>query len=94
MAIRGTPNPAAIVYPTTAPPRFACALTTRTQLAQRPGARTIYPIHDHSAFVDKDGNGNTDTVASHFHRVINGRVMPDESDGHTHSLSNLPCGAG
>lgn len=84
---RHWPNPAAIVYPTGGPPRFVARLTTRA-----PGK--LYPMHDHSAFVDARGDGVTDTVASHFHRVRAGRILPDESDGHTHNLSNLPAGAG
>ncbi len=83
-----------VVYPTTAPPRFPLQLTGRTILADRPHARTIYPIHLHEAAVDAQGNGATTTVASHYHRVRNGEILPDESDGHVHRLTGLPSGAG
>lgn len=86
MAHRQYPNPAAIVYPTTQPPRFAPQLTSQ--------AGGSYPLHTHCAFVDKSGNGATDTDASHFHYVRNGRIDPDPSDGHTHTFVGLPCGAG
>lgn len=51
-------------------------------------------MHAHGAWIDKGGNGNTDVTAAHFHRVRGFVVMPDESDGHTHELTMLPCGAG
>lgn len=44
--------------------------------------------------MDRDGNGTTDTVASHFHRIRNWRILPDESDGHTHEFTGLASGAG
>jgi hypothetical protein len=86
--IRGPyPNPDAIVYPTTQPPPFPPQLTSRD-------AGKLYPIHSHSAFVNAEGDGVTDVVASHYHRVRGGRVLPDASDGHTHRLTGLPAGAG
>lgn len=54
----------------------------------------MYPIHDHCAFVDRRGDGKTDVAASHYHNVRGGSVLPDQSDGHTHRLTGLPCGAG
>jgi hypothetical protein len=54
----------------------------------------MYPIHDHCAFVDRQGDGVTGVDASHFHYVRGGKVKPDSSDGHTHNLTGLPCGAG
>ncbi len=81
------PNPDDVVYPTTAPPPFPPQLTSRD-------SGKLYPIHDHCAFINADGNGNTDVVASHFHRVRNGRILPDASDSHDHRLTGLPCGAG
>jgi len=53
-----------------------------------------HPLHSHCAFVDASGDGATDTDASHFHRIVGGRIRPDESDGHTHTFVGLPCGAG
>lgn len=89
------PNPAAVVYPTTSPPRFPPQLTSVTKPpVGRPAAYSLYPLHNHQAFVDRQGAGVTDTVASHFHRVANGRVQPDPSDGHTHDLTGLASGAG
>lgn len=89
------PNPQAIPRPTTQPPRFPPQLTSVSRPpAGRPAAQAMYPLHNHQAFVDARGNGTTDTVASHFHRVTDGRVQPDLSDGHTHELTGLASGAG
>lgn len=81
------PDPFKIVYPKIHPPGFPGQLVSRAQ-------SRMYPIHDHCAWVNRAGDGNTDVAASHFHRVIAGRVLPDESDGHTHYMTGLPCGAG
>jgi len=81
------PNPGAIVYPTTQPPGFPCQITTRD-------TGRIHPVHAHGAWLNAGGNGNTDVSAGHFHRVRDGRVQPDPSDGHTHELTTLPCGVG
>jgi hypothetical protein len=81
------PDPENVVYPTTLPPGFPCELTSRD-------AGKMYPIHDHGAYLNADGDGTTDVTAGHYHRVRGGRVLPDESDGHTHRLTGLPCGAG
>jgi hypothetical protein len=52
-------------------------------------------VHAHRAYPDAQGNGNTDIVAAHYHRIVEGRLLPDQSDSHTHQLFyNLPCGAG
>ena len=81
------PNPNLIPIPSTAPPPFRPIVTNK-----RSG--TLFAIHQHIAFVDKNGDGTTDVVDSHYHRVMGGRVLPDESDGHTHKLTGLPAGAG
>lgn len=81
------PNPDAVAYPTGYPLKYPCQQTTRA-------AAKMYPMHQHGAWIDKDGNGNTDMDAGHFHRVRGFKVLPDESDGHTHELTMLPCGAG
>ena len=81
------PNPDNVRYPTGQPLAYPCQMTTRT-------AARMYPMHQHGAWLDKDGNGNTDLDSGHFHRVRNFKVLPDESDGHTHELTMLPCGAG
>ena len=80
------PNPDRVVYPTGQPLAFTCQLTTRA------GGR-IYPMHEHGSWLDKDGNGNTDLDAGHFHRVRGFKIYPDESDGHSHEMTMLPCGA-
>lgn len=72
---------------TTAPPRYAPQLTSRS-------SGRLSPIHDHSAFLDFEGNGVTDVTAGHFHRVKYNVIQPDGSDGHTHALTGLPSGAG
>lgn len=81
------PDPDLVVRPTTAPPRFPLQLVSKNW-------GKLYPVHFHCAAVDVNGNGTTTVEASHFHRVSRGRVMPDESDGHIHNLTGLPCGAG
>jgi hypothetical protein len=84
---RRYPDPDAVPYPRTLPPRFPCQLTTET-------TSRVYPTHQHDAWMDKEGNGNTDLDAGHFHRIRGGKVHPDPTDGHTHELTMLPCGAG
>lgn len=74
------------MYPTTMPPRFACQMTTDTP-------SRMYPTHSHETWLDGSGNGNTGVSAGHFHRIRNGQIQPDESDGHTHGMTMLPCGA-
>lgn len=81
------PNPNLIPRPTTLPPRFPPQLTTKD-------TGRLVGLHQHTAFVDRDGNGSTDVVESHYHRIRAGRVLPDESDGHVHRLTGLPAGAG
>jgi hypothetical protein len=87
VAVRAYPDPESVVYATTLPPRFRCTMAIRTASAR-------FPIHAHGVYMDRAGNGNTDTNVSHFHYVRNGVVMPSNVDGHTHELSRLPCGAG
>jgi hypothetical protein len=81
------PNPDAVQYASTQPTGFPCQLTTQDP------AR-LYPLHHHGAWLNAEGNGNTDLRSGHFHRVVDGRVQPDPSDGHTHQLTSLPCGWG
>jgi hypothetical protein len=83
-----------VVYATTLPPGFPAQMTGRTVLADRPNPPNLYPIHRHTAFMDRDGNGVTDVVASHYHNVRDGKILPDASDGHTHNTTNLPAGHG
>ncbi len=92
---RPYPDPAAIVYQTTQPPGFPPQLTTVTKPPEgRPDAASLYPLHNHQAFVNAQGDGTTDVAAGHYHHVRDGRVQPDLSDGHTHELTGLPSGAG
>jgi hypothetical protein len=82
------PDPRSVVYPETTEPKFVAWATTKS-------AARLYPVHEHCVFINSaTGEGATSVVASHFHRVRNGVILPDESDGHTHSVSRLPCGAG
>ena len=80
------PDPSKVVYPSTQPPPFTCQLTTQA-------AGRVAPMHTHGTWLDGEGNGNTDVAAGHFHRVRGGVVQPDQSDGHTHAITMLPCGA-
>ena len=82
------PDPSRIVYPTTDPPKYRCQLTSKCTKSR------LYPLHEHDAYVDEKGNGVTTVVAQHYHRVLEGRLLPDPSDGHEHRLTGLPCGAG
>jgi hypothetical protein len=58
------------------------------------GAGKLYPVHIHQGFVDSQGNGTTSIDVSHFHRIMNGRVLPDESDSHDHGLTRIRTGRG
>jgi hypothetical protein len=69
------------------PPRHPCQLTTDD-------AGRIYSAHHHGAWIDKLGNGNTDLDSGHWHHVRSFKVEADPTDGHTHELTMLPCGAG
>jgi hypothetical protein len=51
-------------------------------------------MHKHGAWLNAEGDGNTDVDSGHFHRVRGFKVLPDPSDGHVHALTTLPCGAG
>lgn len=85
--MRQYPDPDRVVYPTTLPPTFPCQQTMRT-------SSRAFPIHNHDAWLDREGDGNTGVDAGHFHRIRDGRVLPDLTDGHTHEMTDLPCGAG
>lgn len=85
---RRLPNPDLVLVPTLRPRGRYVRLTTR-------GINTrAYPVHEHEATIDRNGDGITDNVAGHFHRVRGGRVLPDEHDGHTHALTALPASVG
>lgn len=84
---RRYPDPDAVKYAKTMPPRFPCQMTTDA-------TGRIYPMHHHGAWIDKLGNGNTDLDAGHWHHVRSFKVESDPTDGHTHELTMLPCGAG
>ena len=79
------PDPALVPVPTVRPRGRLSRMTTRSSNNSR------YPVHDHEAVVDPRGDGVTDTTASHFHRVVGGRVEPGD-DGHEHRLTIIPGG--
>lgn len=79
------PNPADVPVPTVRPPGLFTRLSTRSVSAD-------FPVHEHEVTFDRQGSGRTDVVASHFHKVVAGRVLPGP-DGHTHSITQLPAGA-
>jgi len=87
MQQRRYPDPDAVPYARLHPVGNPCQLTTQV-------TGKMFPMHNHGAFIDQNGDGNTDVDAGHYHRVKDFRVLPDESDGHTHDLTGLPCGAG
>lgn len=80
-------DPFKIIRPRMFPQTYPCRLTTR-------GWGKLYPAHAHNAYPDKDGNGNTSISVSHYHKIKDGRILPDESDGHTHEITNILCGTG
>jgi hypothetical protein len=71
------------MFPQTSP----CRLTSR-------GWGKLYPVHVHNAYMQADGSGITSISASHFHRIRDWKILPDESDSHEHGLTNLLCGTG
>jgi hypothetical protein len=81
------PDPDAVPYARLHPVGNPCQLTSQV-------SGKMFPMHNHGAFIDQNGDGNTDVDAGHYHRVKDFRVLPDLSDGHTHELTGLPCGAG
>lgn len=92
---RPNPDPQMMLRPSTLPPPFPPQLTSITKAPEnRPTAPAYYPLHNHQAFVDQGGNGTTDVACSHYHRVVDGKVLPDASDGHYHELTGLSSGAG
>jgi len=84
---RRYPDPDAVPYARLHPVGNPCQITSQV-------SGKMFPMHNHGAFIDENGDGNTDVDAGHYHRVKGFRVLPDESDGHTHDLTGLPCGAG
>ena len=81
------PNPENIVRYGGGMPQYVPYLTSQN------GAPGI-PIHNHRGYIDRHGNGVTDNVASHYHNIRYGRVVPSDRDGHTHRMTGLPTGAG
>ena len=81
------PDPDSVVYARPQPVGHPCQMTTQT-------VGRNYPLHNHGAWLNPSGDGNTDLDSGHFHRVVGFRVLADQSDGHTHDLTMLPCGAG
>lgn len=80
-------DPYLIPRPAMFPMALPCRMTTQDD-------GRLAPVHTHRAYPDRAGNGTTDIVASHFHYIRNGEIVPSPIDGHTHRLTNLSCGAG
>jgi hypothetical protein len=80
------PDPRSIKGPAMFPMRRPAQATSRSG-----GLRT--PVHSHRAYPDRNGNGNTELAAGHFHAIVGGQVLP-AVDGHTHILTDVPNGAG
>ena len=80
-------DPYKIPRPRMFPQTYPCRQTTR-------GEGRLYPVHAHRAYMGPDGSGVTDISVSHFHRIKDGRILPDESDGHGHGLTDVRCGTG
>jgi hypothetical protein len=75
------PRPA--MFPLAAPCRMTMQASGR-----------LTPVHVHWAYLDRRGVGKTNTVASHFHYVLDGKVTPSLIDRHIHGLTSIPCGLG
>jgi hypothetical protein len=84
---RRYPDPDAVPYARLHPVGNPCQITSQV-------SGKLFPMHSHGAWIDQNGDGNTDVGSGHFHRVKGFRVLPDLTDGHTHDLTGLPCGAG
>jgi hypothetical protein len=80
-------DPYKIPRPGMFPERSPAYLTNRSE-------GRLAPTHVHIAYVDAQGNGSTSISCSHFHRIVGGAILPDESDSHAHGLTNIPAGAG
>lgn len=82
-------DPYRIVRPQMFPAQMPCIMAMQAYGKQA-------PMHTHRVWVDKEtGEGYTDILASHFHRVRENRMLPSDVDGHTHELRfNMPGGAG
>lgn len=81
------PDPGAVQYARPLPAGFPCQITTDN-------TGKSHPMHHHGAWLNAEGDGNTDVAAGHYHRVRAFKVHADPSDGHVHALTMLPCGAG
>jgi len=80
-------DPRSIPRPAMFPMARPCVLTSREE-------GRITPGHTHRAYPDRDGDGQTDIIASHFHYIRGWKVVPSPVDGHTHLLTTSSCGAG
>ena len=49
-------------------------------------ATSVVDAHDHTAYLDADGNGLTSLDFGHRHRITNGVVGPSVFNGHVHEL--------
>ena len=80
-------DPRDIPRPAMFPMGRPCKMTTRDD-------GRLAPAHMHRAYPDREGNGTTDIVASHFHYIRNWQIIDSPVDGHTHTLTNAACGSG
>ena len=80
-------DPYKIPRPQMFPRPRTCVITTQDW-----GRST--PVHSHRASFDADGNGITDIVAGHFHRIIAGELKPSPVDSHEHQLTRYLAGGG
>lgn len=80
-------DPYKIPRPQMFPRPRTCVITTQ-------GWGRSTPVHTHRASFDANGNGITDIVAGHFHRIIGGVLKPSPVDSHEHQMTNVAAGAG
>jgi hypothetical protein len=80
-------DPYKIPRPRFAPRAYPCYQVGRA-------ASRLYPVHTHRGYMNASGVGVTDISASHFHRIKDGKILPDASDGHVHGLTRVLCGYG
>jgi hypothetical protein len=66
---------------------------TSTYVTNRVSGK-LAPLHTHWARLDEKGSGTTDIRAGHYHRIIDGRLLPSPVDSHEHIMTLIPGGVG
>lgn len=51
----------------------------------------VYGPHDHCAYYDQHGNGQTSEDDDHAHTIEGGQIGPNNEDGHVHGITSTSC---